>query len=107
MDATHGTNIYHFNLITVLVVDEFGEGILTAWAITNTEDVTLLVEFLRAIEKNTGPISPHWFMSDDAPQYFQHPLTTPIHSNHTHIFHPLHNCHSFFSIYKVSVMYNL
>ena len=38
--------------------------------ITNREDVTLLVEFLRAIEKNTGPISPHWFMSDDAPQYF-------------------------------------
>ena len=70
MDATHGTNMYDFNLITVLVVDEFGEGIPTAWAITNREDVTLLVEFLRAIEKNTGPISPNWFMSDDAPQYF-------------------------------------
>ena len=24
-DATHGTNMYDFNLITVLVVDEFGE----------------------------------------------------------------------------------
>ena len=49
--------MYDFNLITVLVVDEFGEGIPTAWAITNREDVTLLVEFLRAIERNTGPIS--------------------------------------------------
>ena len=27
MDATHGTNMYDFNLITVLVIDEFGEGI--------------------------------------------------------------------------------
>ena len=70
MDATHGTNMYDFNLITVLVIDEFGEEIPTAWAITNREDVTLLVEFFKAIEKNTGPLSPQWFMSDDAPQYF-------------------------------------
>ena len=25
MDATHGTNMYDFNLITVLVIDEFGD----------------------------------------------------------------------------------
>ena len=56
MDATHGTYMYDFNLITVLV-HEFGEGIPTAWTITNREDGTLLVEFLRAIERNTGPIS--------------------------------------------------
>ena len=56
MDATHGTYMYDFNLITVLV-DEFGEGIPTAWTIINREDGTLLVEFLRAIERNTGPIS--------------------------------------------------
>ena len=27
MDATHGTNMYNFYLITVLVVDEYGEGL--------------------------------------------------------------------------------
>ena len=26
IDSTHGTNGYDFNLITVMVVDEFGEG---------------------------------------------------------------------------------
>ena len=31
MDATHGTNMCDFNLITI---DEFGEGIPVAWAIT-------------------------------------------------------------------------
>ena len=70
MDATHGTNMYDFNLITVLVIDEFGEGIPVAWAITNREDVTLLVEFFKAIDKRTGHLQPRWFMSDDAPQYF-------------------------------------
>jgi len=71
MDATHGSNMYDFKLITVLVLDEFGEGILAAWAITNREDTTMLVEFLRAIRQRTGPLEqPRWFMSDDAEQYF-------------------------------------
>ena len=62
--------MYDFNLITLLVIDEFGEGIPVAWAIANREDVTLLVEFLKVIEKSTGPLQLHWFMSDDAQQYF-------------------------------------
>jgi len=58
-------------LITVLVLDEFGEGIPVAWAITNREDTTMLVEFLRAIRQRRGPLEqPRWFMSDDAEQYF-------------------------------------
>ena len=38
VDATHGTNIYDFYLISVLLVDEFGEGIPVVWAISNRED---------------------------------------------------------------------
>ena len=64
------TNMYDFNLITLLVVDEFGEGIPVAWAISNREDVTLLVQFLSSIKKRTGTINPNWFMSDDAQQYY-------------------------------------
>ena len=30
MDSTHGTNVYSFNLITILVLDEFREGIATS-----------------------------------------------------------------------------
>jgi len=51
MDATHGTNMYDFKLITLLVLDKFGEGIPVACAITNGEDATMLVEFLAAIKK--------------------------------------------------------
>ena len=71
MDATHGKNLYDFKLITLLVLDDFGEGIPVAWVITNREDATMLVEFLTAIMRTTGVLkSPRWFMSDDAKQYY-------------------------------------
>ena len=38
VDATHGTNAYEFKLITLLVVDEYGEGFPVAWCIANRED---------------------------------------------------------------------
>ncbi|GFR27067.1 uncharacterized protein TNCT_647971 [Trichonephila clavata] len=42
VDSTHGTNSYNFKLITVLVVDDFGEGFPVAWCISNQEDFTVL-----------------------------------------------------------------
>lgn len=71
MDATHKTNIYDFKLITLLVTDEYGEGIPVAWAVTNREDVTMLIQFLQAVHNKTGQLNcPKWFMSDDTGQYF-------------------------------------
>ena len=37
MDATHGTNAYRFRLITLLIVDDFGEGMPVAWCISTHE----------------------------------------------------------------------
>ena len=37
-DATHGTNMYDFLLITILTMDEYGEGIPVGWMISNRED---------------------------------------------------------------------
>ena len=63
--------MYDFKLITLLVLDDFGEGIPVVWVITNREDATMLVEFLTAIKNVTGVLkAPRWFMSDDAEQYF-------------------------------------
>ena len=70
MDSTHGTNMYDFYLTTILVKDEFGEGMPVAWTISNRENATILTEFLKAIKKRLGSLSPKWFMSDDAQQYF-------------------------------------
>lgn len=70
MDATHSTNSYEFLLITVLVVDEFGEGVPVAWAISNKEDTTALSLFLEEMRSRSGHLSPEYFMSDDAQQYW-------------------------------------
>lgn len=51
------------------MLDDFGEGIPVAWAISNREDAIILVEFLGAIKYRIGPLKPpRWFMSDDAEQ---------------------------------------
>ena len=70
MDGTHGTNVYDFNLITILVIDEYGEGIPVAWLLANREDSTVLMEFLKEVRRTSGYLAPKWFMSDDADQFF-------------------------------------
>lgn len=65
-DPTHGTN----TLISVLVIDEFGEGFPVAWCIANREDGVLLNIFFSHLKEKTGSFSPKWFMSDMAEQYF-------------------------------------
>ena len=71
MDDTHGTNRYHFYLITVLVVDEFGEGCPVAWCLCNRTDLYILIDFLMAVKENVGTIKPQWVMTDDAEQYYK------------------------------------
>ena len=70
MDATHGTTQYDFLLISLLVIDDHGEGIPAAWAITNREDTAILVQFLKAVHSQVGDIETAAFMSDCAEQYF-------------------------------------
>jgi len=70
VDATHGTNHYDFKLVTVIVLDEFGEGVPVAWMISNKEDAVTLCEFLKALQDRTGPMTTKYFMSDDAEQYY-------------------------------------
>jgi len=65
INSTHGTNMYEFLLITIMVVDEHGEGLPVAWAIANKEDTNMLIEYLTAVKGNTGNITTKFFMSDD------------------------------------------
>ena len=50
MDDTHSTNVSDFNLITVLVIDDHGEGIPVAWALANRTDAAMLREFLKPLQ---------------------------------------------------------
>lgn len=69
-DATHGTNGYDFLLITILAPDEFGEGQPIAWCIANHETEEFLSLFFEKVKENIGLVTPAWFMSDIAPQYY-------------------------------------
>ena len=44
MDSTHGTNFF-------MVLDDYGESIPVAWAISNKEDTTTLVQYLTAVKE--------------------------------------------------------
>ena len=70
VDSTHGTNGYNFNLITIVVIDEYGEGYPVAWCISNREDHTLSQIFYNEIKEKVGMLTPKWFMSYLADQYY-------------------------------------
>ena len=69
LDSTHGTTnstMYDFLLITVMVLDEHDEGVPIAWAFSNREDLSVLVEFFKTIKAKVANLSPKIFMSDCA-----------------------------------------
>ena len=70
IDATHKTNGYDFPLITVLVVDEYGEGYPVASCISNREHKILLLNFFRRLRELCGQINATWLMTDMADQYY-------------------------------------
>ncbi|XP_064462459.1 uncharacterized protein LOC135373125 [Ornithodoros turicata] len=70
LDATHGTNGYKFYLITLLVLDAAGEGVPVAWCLSSTENKTALYHFLKAVKESVGEVTPNFFMTDDAKQYY-------------------------------------
>jgi hypothetical protein len=70
IDSTHGTNMYDFHLVSIVVIDEYGEGIPVAWMVTNREDIIMLTYFFEAIKAKAGDMSPRWFMSDDCETYY-------------------------------------
>lgn len=70
IDSTHCTNQYDFLLNTIMVIDEFGEGVPVAYLLSNHETGAVIEAFFEAIKCRVGMIEPLVFMTDDAPQYF-------------------------------------
>ncbi|XP_049529014.1 uncharacterized protein LOC119462611 [Dermacentor silvarum] len=68
--GTHGTTGFDFQLVTVLVVDEFGTGFPVAYCITNRTDRKAMATFFASIMSKTGQIAANVFMTDDAPSFY-------------------------------------
>lgn len=64
IDSTHGLNMYDFELSTILVIDEFGEGYPAACMFTNRKDTKVFELFFEICRENVGVIKPNVFMTD-------------------------------------------
>ena len=58
MDATYNVNNYDFHLITLLVLDDYQEGIPAAYAISNREDKLVIKYILESIKLNVRDLNP-------------------------------------------------
>ena len=56
IDSTHCTTGCNFLLITVLVKDDYGEGVPVAWLLTNREDICALDPFFAELKLRVGNI---------------------------------------------------
>ena len=62
--------LYDFLLVTLMVKDDFGEGVPVAWLISNREDICSLDPFFAAINARIGNFTVDDFMSDDADAFY-------------------------------------
>ncbi|XP_065214382.1 uncharacterized protein LOC135841371 [Planococcus citri] len=69
MDGTHGISPYGFVLHTILVIDEFQEGIPAAFAISNKSDLPTMKAYISIVKKAVGVIQSQVIMSDMQPTY--------------------------------------
>ncbi|XP_022172436.1 uncharacterized protein LOC111035218 [Myzus persicae] len=70
VDGTHGLNSYNFQLYTLLVVDNYGNGFPVAFCFTNKSDTSTYKLFFECIQRAVGLIKANVFMSDDEPAFY-------------------------------------
>jgi len=70
MDSTHGINAYDFQLTTLLVIDDYGEGFPVAFCISNKIDSLAMEVFLEKVRTAIGGlVKGATLMTDDALAY--------------------------------------
>lgn len=70
IDSTHGTNMYGYQLTTLLAIDEDASGFPCAYLISERVGTDIMVSFFEAIEKRVGQLNCEVLMSDDASAYY-------------------------------------
>ncbi|XP_050311335.1 uncharacterized protein LOC126746956 isoform X1 [Anthonomus grandis grandis] len=71
IDGTHGMNNYDFELITLLVVDDFRQGFPCSFLVSNRSDKQVLKIFFHFAKSRLGTaLCPNVFMSDMAEAFF-------------------------------------
>ena len=76
IDNTHGLNPYDFELTTLVVLDEYGEGFPSACMFSNRKDTYIYFLFFSLIEQKCGKINSNVFMSDITDVYYNAWIST-------------------------------
>lgn len=64
IDSTHGMNSYDFELTTILIIDEWGEGFPAVCMLTNRKDSLIFQLLFRKVKDKVGILKSKVFMSD-------------------------------------------
>ncbi|KAE9523853.1 hypothetical protein AGLY_015741 [Aphis glycines] len=70
IDGTHGLNSYNFQLYSLVIVDEYGNGFPVAFCFSNKCDTATYKHYFQCIKNTIGTINPSIFMSDDEPAFY-------------------------------------
>jgi len=64
IDGTHGLNAYDFYLYSLVIIDEFGNGVPIAFCFSNLKSTLVYRTFFESIKTQVGGVTPRVFMSD-------------------------------------------
>ncbi|BET02069.1 Zinc finger protein [Nesidiocoris tenuis] len=70
LDSTRGTNAYRFEITTLLVSDEYGQGFPCAFLFSNKTDEHFVELFLKAVREKAGIVDPEAFMSVEGDLFY-------------------------------------
>ncbi|XP_050314961.1 uncharacterized protein LOC126749334 [Anthonomus grandis grandis] len=71
VDSTHILNNYDFEMSTVMMIDDFGEGVPVAFMFSNRKDTYVYHVFFKTIMTRVGKINARTFMSDLAESLYK------------------------------------
>lgn len=71
IDGTHKMNNYHFQLFTLVVVNDYGNGMPVAFCFSNKGETKIFELFFESVKSQLQfPIKANVFMSDDDPSFY-------------------------------------
>lgn len=71
VDGTHRLNVYSFQMYTIVVIDEYGNGYPVAFCFSNRSDTDTYKHYFQCIKNTVGTINSFIFMSDDEPAFYK------------------------------------
>lgn len=80
LDRSFDLNCHHFELVSLLVLNENEEGFPCCFLVSNRSDLEIMTLFFHFIKMNVGPIETKVFMSDMVDYFYSAWVTIMSHA---------------------------